>query len=198
MRRCSVSPPTSDEKNGPAARKSWLFEELCAVDTPNADVDTDPDTDVENPYWQEPPPHPAPEQGCIRRGLCCRSSPGWFAPGEAERAAELLGMAPDAFAKQYLVIDACDIEGHGRVEVFAPVKLDRFGQPALRPLTRVDELYRILRGVCVFFEEGGCRIYAARPIECRRYVCTNPPEENLDHETIARMWQEAAGAPEEA
>ena len=141
-----------------------------------------------NPYWLDPPPHPDPSKGCIRRGICCRTSPGWFAPGEVEQAAALLDMTPDDFASHYLIIDAHHVADHGEVLVFAPVKLDRFGQPSLRPLTRVDELYRLLHGPCVFYDGEGCRIYEARPIECRHYVCTNAPEDNMDHETIARMW----------
>jgi len=143
----------------------------------------------ENPYWREPEPHPCPEKGCIRRGLCCTSSPGWFGPGEVERAAALRGMEPDVFVRQFCIIDSCDLP-EGRVEVFAPLKLDRFGAPALPPLARVDELYRMLRGACVFYDGAGCSIYDARPLECRAYVCTNPPEDNLTHAQIARLWRE--------
>ena len=144
---------------------------------------------LENPYWlaEEPAPHPNPELGCVRRGHCCRSSPGWFGPGEAERAARLVGLEPDAFVRRYLVIDGIEVEGR-RVEVFAPVKLDRFGEPALPPASRVDELYRTLRGVCIFFEGDGCGIYEARPVECRSYLCTHAPEQNLSHAAIARLW----------
>ena len=33
----------------------------------------------DNPYWlaEEPDEHPDPSLGCVRRGLCCKSSPGW-------------------------------------------------------------------------------------------------------------------------
>jgi Fe-S-cluster containining protein len=75
------------------------------------------------------------------------------------------------------------------------VKLDRFGEPARPPATRVDDWYRILRGRCVFFDGSGCGIYAARPGECERYVCTNEPAENLSNAAIARMWR-AGGAAE--
>jgi Fe-S-cluster containining protein len=144
----------------------------------------------ENPYWQqeEPAPHPNPELGCIRRGLCCKSSPGWFAPGEVEAAAALLELAPDEFARRYLIIDSVELDGE-RVEVFAPVKLDRLGEPALPPLSRADRLYRFLRGQCVFYGADGCGIYAARPLECRQYVCTNAPEDNPSHVAIARLWR---------
>jgi Fe-S-cluster containining protein len=146
----------------------------------------------DNPYWlaEEAEPHPCPEKGCIRRNLCCRSNPGWFGPGEAERSAELLGMTPDAFVRTYLVIDHVEVEGT-KVEVFAPAKLGRDGNPLIAPATRTDRLYQLLRGPCIFFDGQGCRIYGARPVECRVYVCTNPPEANLTHQQIGRMWLEA-------
>lgn len=147
----------------------------------------------ENPYWlaEEPEDHPDPALGCVRRGLCCKSSPGWWGPGELERSAEVLGLAPDDFVKRFAVIDGIDLDGV-RVEVFAPVKLDQFGKPAWRPGSRVDALYRSLRGACVFYDGQGCRIYAARPIECARYLCSQPAELNLSHPEVAAMWRAAA------
>jgi len=151
--------------------------------------------DVVNPYWlaEEPEPHPDPSKGCIRRGICCRSSPGWFGPGEVEKAAELKDMKPDAFVRKYLVIDQYELDGEP-VHVFAPVKLDRRNRPAIPPASMVDDLYRTLRGTCIFFKSNGCSIYAARPAECAAYVCTNEPEDNLSHETIARMWKDGSSA----
>src|SRR5690606_13800533 len=121
-------------------------------------------------------------------------SPGWFAPGEVEAAAAALGLEPDAFVRRYLVIDAVEVDGR-RAEAFAPVKLGRDGEPMLTPATRADRLYRTLPGPCVFYEGQGCRIYAARPYECRRYVCTNEPEQNPTHEEIGRMWLEGRAPP---
>ena len=146
--------------------------------------------DVVNPYWlaEEPEPHPNPEKGCIRRGICCRSSPGWFGPGEVDKAAAHSGMEPDDFVRTYLVIDDHEIDGEP-VYVFAPVKLGRDNKPAIPPASRVDALYRALRGTCVFFKDNGCSIYPVRPMECEAYVCTNEPEDNLSHEAIARLWR---------
>lgn len=150
-----------------------------------------PDAPAENPYWDwdELPPHPNPELGCIRRGLCCKSNPGWFAPGEVEGAAALKGMEPDAFVRKYLVIDAIEVDG-ALVHTFAPLKLGLDKKPAIPPASRADQLYRTLRGQCIFYDEknSGCGIYEARPTECRLYVCTNAPGTNPTHEQIARMW----------
>lgn len=150
--------------------------------------------DVENPYWEaeEPQEHPNPELGCIRRGLCCKSSPGAFGPGELEQAAALLDLEPDAFVRRYAVVVELPtpegVEREGPIHAFAPVKLDRRGKPLERPGTLTDRLYHQLRGPCIFYEGDGCRIYGARPIECRRYVCTQPDDANLSHEELARLW----------
>ncbi|MBL8783468.1 MAG: YkgJ family cysteine cluster protein [Deltaproteobacteria bacterium] len=156
-----------------------------------------PDAPEENPYWTfgetEADEHPDPSKGCVRRGLCCKSSPGWFAPGEVEAAAALKGMEPDAFVRKYLIIDAITVDDQV-VHVFAPMKLGRDGKPALPPASRADDLYRALRGQCVFYGLapdglGGCGIYEARPTECRLYICTNAPADNPTHEQIARLWK---------
>ncbi len=158
------------------------------------DNDTLDALEEENPYWtwDEQEAHPDPSKGCIRRGLCCKSNPGWFAPGEAEGAAALMGMAPDAFVRKYLVIDSIEVDGE-RVHVFAPVKLGIDGKPAIPTASRTDDLYRALRGQCIFFGTAadglpGCKIYGARPTECSRYICTNAPADNPTHEQIARLW----------
>ncbi len=149
----------------------------------------------ENPYWEleGAGPHPDPSLGCIRRGVCCRTSPGWFAPGEVEAAAELRGMEPDAFVRRFLVIDHVDVDGR-RAEAFAPVKVGPDGRPVIPPATRTDTLYQSFHGRCVFFgplsdsDLEGCGIYGARPCECRAYDCTQAPEDNPTHEAIGRLW----------
>lgn len=134
-------------------------------------------------------PHPDPSLGCVRRGLCCRTNPGWFAPGEIEAAAALLELDVDSFVRRYLVIDGMELDGQ-RVEVFTPVKMGRDGKPLRQPATRVDRLYKMFPGTCVFFDGQGCGIYEARPLECARYVCTAGPGENPEHGDIARMWRQ--------
>jgi Fe-S-cluster containining protein len=193
----------SDQPPAPPPRKLRIFgREEAKTRHSDAFVPTDAadghsEASATNPYWlaEEPSPHPHPELGCIRRGICCRSNPGWFAPGEVEKAAALQGMEPDAFVRKYLIIDALDLDGQ-KVHVFAPVKLDRFGKPALPTGRPVDALYRALRGVCVFFDGQGCKIYGARPYECGKYVCTNAPEDNASHEEIAALWAEGTATPE--
>jgi len=174
---------------GPAPRRLRILDEETVRRAPPPGADPD----AINPYWldEEPPEHPDPEAGCIRRGYCCRAHPGWFAPGEVERAAAALGLEPDAFVRRYAVVVEVEVDGR-TAQAFAPVKLGRDGEPLIPPASRADRLYYALRSPCVFYTGEGCRIYAARPYECRRYVCTNPPEANPTHAGIGRMWLEGA------
>ncbi len=163
-------------------------------DPPEAPATNDQSQRRDDARWSHVDPgHPRPWEGCIRRGLCCQSSPGWFAPGEAEAAARHVGMDMGEFVNTYLVVDRLDTTA-GRIEVFAPVKLAPDGSPAAEPGTRVDGLYHLGRGPCVFYdpEAKGCRIYPARPLECRLYSCTNLPEDNPRKLDIALLWLRAA------
>jgi hypothetical protein len=60
--------------------------------------------------------------GCYGRGACCRNNPGWFGPGEMEKAAEHMGMEPEAFFRKYLVVVSTPVatpEGRVTVSAFA-------------------------------------------------------------------------------
>ena len=160
------------------------------------------DADHINPYFADPEPHPDPSLGCIRRGLCCRTNPGWFAPGEVEKLidwwnarAEARGeptLEPRELIRRYLIIDWLEIEGE-RIAALAPAKLARDGLPLEPPASRATGLYGRLKGRCVFFDDTkGCTIYPARPYECRAYDCTHHPDDNPTHRQIAQMWADAA------
>jgi Fe-S-cluster containining protein len=129
---------------------------------------------------------------CLRCGECCSTNPGWFAPGEIEKAAEYLAMDVRDFSKKFLVIDGIQIEGCGKIEVFAPLRLNRLGEPALPPLSRADYFYRYFPGKCIFYKGDTCEIYPYRPIECRNYQCSRMVNDRDDifmpHEEIAMLW----------
>jgi Fe-S-cluster containining protein len=126
---------------------------------------------------------------CRRCGRCCRKHPGWFAPGEPEKAAMLLGLPMADFVKKYLIIDYIETNW-GKIEVFVPVKVDKDGVPVEPTNSKASRVYPMKKGTCIFYDEAekGCRIYFARPIECRRYHCENSPEENMSKLQIAEMW----------
>jgi len=135
---------------------------------------------------------------CVRRGACCRNSPGWLGPGEAEELAEHLGIGMEELVTGYLVLDSVRL-GDLRVEVFAPVKVDREGTPLEGPNVRVSRVYHMMEGACIFYDAEGraCGVHPVRPVECRHYFCTQPEEDNLSKEAIGRMWLDAARAADE-
>lgn len=79
---------------------------------------------------------------CQRCGNCCTGVPGyvWVTQAEAQAMAGSLGMKLNAFGTRYL--------------------------------RRVGERLSLVEkpgGDCVFYEEGRCRVYTARPSQCRTY-----------------------------
>ena len=109
----------------------------------------------------------------------CRSRPGWFLPGEAEKAAELKGMAFVDFFKRYLGIDWW--EGTENVLLLAPAICE------MLPGTRYPE---DPRGACVFLVDGKCDIHEAKPFECRSYVHTDNLAAGMDRRrTIVDAWR---------
>jgi Fe-S-cluster containining protein len=134
------------------------------------------------------------EPKCVRRGACCRNNPGWFGPGEVEKAAEHMGLEIGDFVNKYLVIDHVMI-GKLRVETFAPVKVDvDTGEPLEPTGNRISRVYHFMKGPCVFFDNDNpaCKIHQVRPVECRHYLCTQPEELNLTKEQIGKMWLDSA------
>jgi Fe-S-cluster containining protein len=126
---------------------------------------------------------------CFRCVEACRKQPGWFKPGEAEKAAELLGLPFDEF-KKFIVMDHADNEKAPTAPyVWAPRKVG-VDQP-------VDELrshYTQRKpGVCVFLKDGRCSIHAAKPFECRETLVCEPGGWGL-RDDIEQAWIEA-GAP---
>ena len=133
--------------------------------------------------------------GCYGRGRCCQNNPGWFGPGEIEKTAALLGLEPEALFRKYLVVVTTRVEdepGQPSVDCFAPAKVDAAGAPLTPTGARVPRVYDFMTGPCIFYKDERCAIHAARPIECRRYFCEQPPEKNLSRAELARMWWDAA------
>lgn len=79
---------------------------------------------------------------CQRCGDCCTGDPGYvyLKRGEAEAMAAHLGMRVDEFRRRFMRREG--------------------GRLSLRE--EAD-------GRCVFFEDGGCRIYDLRPVQCRTF-----------------------------
>lgn len=118
----------------------------------------------------------------------CKFNPGWFKPGEAEKAADLMGMTLKEFFDKYLSVNWWDGDGefgdHDDTFVLAPSIV---GHPS-------GDMYPAdPRGRCVFYdtETGKCQIYAARPFECAAFLHDQPASETHPrHHDIAVSWKE--------
>jgi len=121
-------------------------------------------------------------------GVCksfCRQRPGWFMPGEAERAAEYLGMTVKAFFNKYLCVDWwCNEDGSEDDNIFLPVPANATTQPGI-------EYPYSPRGKCVFFKEGMCEIHAVKPYECAECIHSDTDAIAQErHKSIAMAWSD--------
>jgi len=91
---------------------------------------------------------------CQRCGACCRQ-PGfvYLKEGEADRLAAWLGMDVYSFTGTYCLL------------------LDR---QHLVFKKNLDE-------TCIFLTSEGCKIYAARPVQCRDFPLSWKTEKSLDY-----------------
>jgi Fe-S-cluster containining protein len=109
----------------------------------------------------------------------CASKPGHFAPGEAEKAAALVGLSLKAFFDAHLAVDWWEDSPN----VF-------YLSPAAVGNSTGEEWPANPRGACVFFVDGRCAIYAARPGECRRYLHGMTREQtDASVKTVVDAWR---------
>jgi hypothetical protein len=101
---------------------------------------------------------------CVR---ACEKTPGWFAPGEAEKVAEFMKMDFEEFAVLYLIKDHCDnANAEDAPYVWSPRKsID--GEEKIRLWAN-----QWRRGTCIFLKEFRCSIHEVKPFECKNsYSC---------------------------
>jgi Fe-S-cluster containining protein len=98
---------------------------------------------------------------------CCHR-PGWFAPGEVEKAAKLFD-----------------------------IPLDKFKQRYIRKVADTDEPYkkilmpRMHGKWCTFFdpETRSCGVHAAKPMECREALACDNSAHRYVKEDVADLWR---------
>jgi len=97
----------------------------------------------------------------------CRHRPGWFRPGEPERAAEYLGLSLQDFFDKFLAVDYWSPEEALEIFTFLLAPARKGMEPG--------EMYPFEpRGTCVFFDENElCAIHPVKPFECAFYDHTN-------------------------
>jgi Fe-S-cluster containining protein len=110
----------------------------------------------------------------------CTHKPGWFAPGEATKAAELLGLSEQEFFDRYLGVDFW--MGSPSIFVLAPATIS-MTPGGVYPYTPT--------GQCIFFKEGLCSIHAAKPRECAETDHVTSHEEFKEiKNNIVNEWKE--------
>ena|SRR3990167_5770206 len=108
---------------------------------------------------------------------CCKTQPGWFAPGEAEKAAEFLSMSFEEFKEKYLVIDYWI----GGACVYQPRKTNAEESG----FHRVSYGSGFKKGECIFLKNDRCSIHEAKPIECRLTSCE---DDKISRGKINKIW----------
>lgn len=106
----------------------------------------------------------------------CTRKPGWFLPGEAEKAAVHLGMTLQEFFDAYLAVDWWE----GEPDIFLL-------SPSIVGEDTGTEFPGNPGGACVFYKEGRCQIHEVKPFECRDFWCGSPGLSTVHHDT-AHAW----------
>ena len=94
------------------------------------------------------------------------TNPGWFAPGQVEKAAEYLKMTVEDFFKKYLIVEYWQCFPQD-IDVIAPRRVHQIGQ------FRAGSFDNAPDGTCKLHDSStGCMLPAQiRPIECAASIC---------------------------
>lgn len=123
---------------------------------------------------------------CEKCAESCHGTPGWFLPGEAERAAESLGVTLQAFFDKYLVV-----EWWGDVRPWAYLLMPRRVNQPNTIATERDGLW-FATGTCALLGPDGCRLAAdKRPHECAVARTCSPQHTHNPRRGIAKLWRAA-------
>lgn len=127
---------------------------------------------------------PKSECACAECQSYCRHKPGWFLPGEAEKAAEFVGMTLPEFFKAHLAVDWIERDEEDE-ETFILA-------PALADEEAGTEYPGNPRGVCSLYRDGKCLIHEAKPHECAitHHEQDSRQEAARRHLEIGRAWRD--------
>lgn len=119
---------------------------------------------------------------CDRCVGACKNTPGWFAPGEAEQVAAVLGIPFEEFFKKYLVVDYW-VEEEVDTLVLSPVKEEHIKYAGKKaPFT-----FPFIPSPCVFLKDDRCSIHSHKPKECREVMCDGK-DGRLRRMAIRDLW----------
>lgn len=127
---------------------------------------------------------PKSECACEHCRMCCDHRPGWFLPGEPERAAELLGMTLPEFFKAHLAVDWLEDDGEEGEDTFLLA-------PVLADAESGTEYPGNPKGQCSLYRDGKCLIHEAKPHECAiaHHDQTSQLEAARRHRVIGQEWR---------
>lgn len=111
---------------------------------------------------------------CLDCQTACQRKPGWFLPGEAEKAAQLAGVSLKEFFDDHLSVDYWEADEN--IFALSPAVVD--GNPG-------DMFASDPRGQCVFYKDGLCSIHVAKPHECK--ISLHGEQVN-QHFEVAQAW----------
>lgn len=123
---------------------------------------------------------------CENCRSACQKRPGWFAPGEAEKAAEFLGLTLQEFFDKYLTVDFWSDTKEDSVKHLYVLS------PGIKNAPTGTEHPFDPTGECVFFDGYNCTIHEVKPNGCAFYDHLKDEEvcqENQKDNVIA-PWQE--------
>lgn len=110
----------------------------------------------------------------------CVKKPGWFAPGQAERVANHLGISLVELFKTKLSIDWWEEDHRLDHTVFVL-------SPAVQGGSTGGEFDGDPHGRCIFLEGNRCTIHAVKPFECAEFWCGDTYDGNR-HLDAAKAW----------
>lgn len=116
---------------------------------------------------------------CARCQSACKHKPGWFLPGEAEKAAEYLNLTLEEFFHDYLAVDWW--VDYPNVYVLSP---------AVVGADTGTEFSGDPHGTCIFYVDKRCQIHAVKPYECRKMWCGQPDGIESEHGKVADVWRD--------
>jgi Fe-S-cluster containining protein len=121
---------------------------------------------------------------CKKCSAACSWKPGWFLPGEAEKAAEFMKMHIKDFFKKYLAVDWWNGKNPGE-ETFVIA-------PALSGHPTGEEYSVVPTGACIFFVNSKCAIHEAKPFECQMFWHgeTAHSSGKNRHKEVADAWRD--------
>lgn len=111
----------------------------------------------------------------------CTHKPGWFLPGEAEKAAEYLNLTLKEFFDEFMGVDWL-VSLPADIYILAP-SLTWWEPGQMYPSDP--------RGRCIFYEDGLCKIHPVKPYECAvsSHDSTSKELSTLHKRTIPDAWR---------